>query len=100
LPTGNISMQGLDDKSGMSREVHVRFCEGVGVRFPGDTRLGAGGDPRLPDWNISFLKCEYVKGPKGFLYSFADFSRSEVDCPSMVRNPLNSAALAVCNLGC
>ena len=24
----------LDNKSRMSREVHVRFCEGLGVRFP------------------------------------------------------------------
>ena len=29
----------LDNKSRMSREVHVRFCEGLGVRFPRATRL-------------------------------------------------------------
>jgi hypothetical protein len=29
----------LDDKSRMSREVHVRFCEGAGVRFLCATRL-------------------------------------------------------------
>ena len=26
------------DTSRMNREVHVRFCEGLGVRFPGATR--------------------------------------------------------------
>src|SRR5258708_9816886 len=30
------------DTSRMNREVHVRFCEGLGVKFPGATR------PRLP----------------------------------------------------
>src|SRR5262249_8193552 len=29
----------LDDRSRMSREVHVRICEGVGVRLPRATRL-------------------------------------------------------------
>ena len=28
----------LDNKSRMNREVHVRFCEGVGVKFPCATR--------------------------------------------------------------
>ena len=28
-----------DNKSRMSREVHVRFCEGLGVKFPRATRL-------------------------------------------------------------
>jgi hypothetical protein len=32
----------LDDKSRMSREVHVRFREGLGVRFPRATRLVIG----------------------------------------------------------
>jgi hypothetical protein len=26
------------DSSRMNREVHVRFCEGLGVEFPGPTR--------------------------------------------------------------
>ena len=26
------------DTSRMNREVHVRFCEGLGVKFPGPTR--------------------------------------------------------------
>jgi hypothetical protein len=29
----------LVDRSRMSREIHVRFWEGVGVRFPHATRL-------------------------------------------------------------
>src|SRR5689334_11131269 len=33
---------GLGDKSRMSREVHVRFCERAGVRFPRATRLVVG----------------------------------------------------------
>ena len=32
-------MQGLNDKSRMSGDVHVRICERVGVRFPRATRL-------------------------------------------------------------
>jgi hypothetical protein len=27
-----------DGTSRMNREVHVRFCEGLGVKFPGPTR--------------------------------------------------------------
>jgi hypothetical protein len=29
-----------DGTSRMNREVHVRFCEGLGVKFPGPTRHG------------------------------------------------------------
>ena len=29
----------MADKSRMNREVHVRFCEGLGVKFPWATRL-------------------------------------------------------------
>jgi hypothetical protein len=36
--TGASCMWGLNDKSRMSREVHVRICERVGVRFPGATQ--------------------------------------------------------------
>ncbi len=32
--------------SRMNREVHVRFCEGLGVKFPGPTR------PTLPTWAV------------------------------------------------
>jgi RNA-directed DNA polymerase len=35
-------MRGLNDKSRMSRDVHVRICERVGVRFPRATRLCIG----------------------------------------------------------
>ena len=31
----------LDNRSRMSREIHVRFSEGLGVRFPWATRLVA-----------------------------------------------------------
>jgi hypothetical protein len=31
--------QALDDGSRMSREVHVRFCEGLGVKVPRATHL-------------------------------------------------------------
>src|SRR4051812_9384775 len=37
---------GLGDKSRMSREVHVRFCERAGVRFPRATRPS----PAQPVW--------------------------------------------------
>ena len=38
LHIGPCFDQRLDDKSRMSREAHVRFCESVGVRFPRATR--------------------------------------------------------------
>jgi len=28
----------LDDKSRVNREIYARFCEGLGVKFPGPTR--------------------------------------------------------------
>ncbi len=31
-------MQRLDNKSRMNREIHVRFCEGLGVKLPRSTR--------------------------------------------------------------
>jgi len=31
--------QRLDDRSRMNQEVHVRFCEGLGVKFPRATHL-------------------------------------------------------------
>jgi len=33
----------LDGTSRMNREVQVRICEGLGVKFPGPTRHGTGG---------------------------------------------------------
>ena len=39
MPTGGFWVWRLDDRSRMSREVHVRFREGVGVGLPGATRL-------------------------------------------------------------
>ena len=36
------SCRRLSDKSRMSGDVHVRFCERVGVRFPRSTRLSIG----------------------------------------------------------
>ncbi len=42
LRTGASCRRGLNDKSRMSREVHVRICERVGVRFPRATRLCIG----------------------------------------------------------
>jgi len=42
LPSFGISLQ-LDRRNRMRPESHVRFCEGVGVRFPRATRLFVGG---------------------------------------------------------
>jgi hypothetical protein len=42
----------MADRSRMNREVHVRFCEGLGVKFPWATRLAGPrkvGVPRIPD---------------------------------------------------
>jgi hypothetical protein len=49
----------LDDKSRMSREAHVRFCEGGGVKFPSATR---------PPSEALFktLKTELMQGRKAF----------------------------------
>jgi hypothetical protein len=53
-PSFNISLQ-LDRRRRMRREFHVRFCEGVGVRFPRVTRLFVGritaGDQFTGNWN-------------------------------------------------
>jgi len=38
----SVSAQRLDNKSRMSGDVHVRFCEGLRVRFPRATRLVVG----------------------------------------------------------
>jgi hypothetical protein len=37
-----------DGTSRMTRECHVRFCEGLGVKFPGPTRQSRRGRPRVP----------------------------------------------------
>jgi hypothetical protein len=42
LPTGPCVVRWLDNKSRMSGDVHVRFREHVGVRFPRVTRLNGG----------------------------------------------------------
>ncbi len=38
LLTGSYTRKRLDCKSRMNREVHVRFCESAGVKFPCATR--------------------------------------------------------------
>ncbi len=52
--------QRLDDRSRMNRKVHVRFWEGLEVRFPGATQLSgqpigfeSGGDPESLSYAIS-----------------------------------------------
>jgi ribosomal protein L6P/L9E len=37
--TKSFDYQRLDNRSRMSREVHVRFCKGLRVKFPHPTRL-------------------------------------------------------------
>jgi len=49
------------DTSRMNREVHVRFCEGLGVEFPGPTR------PVLPTWAL-----QQVGGYLGYTGRAAD----------------------------
>ena len=46
------SVPRLDNKSRMSREVPVRFREGLGVKFPRATRLLLFGDSREFLWNV------------------------------------------------
>jgi hypothetical protein len=41
----------------MSREAHVRFCEGVGVRFPRATRLFSRSKPHIS----KSIKWKYVE---------------------------------------
>jgi hypothetical protein len=38
----------VSDTSRISREVYVRFCEGLGVKFPGSTRRVMAIGPKLP----------------------------------------------------
>ena len=40
----------------MSREVHVRFCEGLGVKFPRATHLLAGRSQASPDLQLTVLR--------------------------------------------
>jgi hypothetical protein len=40
--------QRMAARSRMNREVHVRICEGLGVKFPGATRPAAPGMPTCP----------------------------------------------------
>ena len=58
----------LDDVSRMSREVHVRFWEGLGVRFPRATRLvkvtwPQAGDAELAYWSV--YREDYEPARKG-----------------------------------
>ncbi len=47
----------------MNREVHVRFCEGLGVKFPGPTRLVS----REPSVQTAVRNCTRDEGgPFGF----------------------------------
>ena len=39
LSIGALSMRGLDDRSRMNREIHVRFWEGLRGKFPRPTQL-------------------------------------------------------------
>ena len=39
-----------DGTSRMKREFQVRFCEGLGVKFPGPTRQKRRSQPKRPVW--------------------------------------------------
>jgi hypothetical protein len=55
-----------DGTSRMNREVHVRFCEGLGVKFPGPTR---------PKHQFAAARqdacCRWKTGPLGDMISAA-----------------------------
>lgn len=53
----------VDNKSRMMREHHVRFCEGLGVKFPGSTRQLRGSVFFNP---IYTKKVKLLKGISGF----------------------------------
>ena len=80
LAAGTRAMR-LDDGSRMSREVHVRFCESRGVRFPPATRLVVGfehlGDAKqfLRDLRSRFAKFNLELHPeKTRLIQFGRFA--------------------------
>jgi hypothetical protein len=54
LPIGDLFMRGLDDRSRMSREAHVRVCEGLGVRVPRATRRAVFEADRKPVVHSSY----------------------------------------------
>jgi hypothetical protein len=64
--------QRLDDKSRMSREVHVRFCEGLEVRFLGATRLREG--PEVSSFEI--IRAEAANCPVTVLCKLLEVSTS------------------------
>jgi hypothetical protein len=39
LVLADLSLRGLDNRSRMNREIHVRICEGLRGKFPRPTRL-------------------------------------------------------------
>ena len=45
----------IDGTSRMNREVQVRICEGLGVKFPGPTRQEASRKPGSPRFATLFL---------------------------------------------
>ena len=53
----------LIDGSRMSREIHIRFWEGVEVRFPHATRL-------WPIINLTFFSCDCLSlaTPSAYIY--------------------------------
>jgi hypothetical protein len=54
-----------DGTSRMTRECHVRFCEGLGVKFPGPTRqpLAAVSYQRSYTMTV-ILRCPRLRGPR------------------------------------
>ncbi len=46
----------MADRSRMNREVHVRICEGLGVKFPRATRLSLGKESAIRSLNCRLKK--------------------------------------------
>ena len=63
----------LDDKSRMNREVHVRFCEGVGVKFPCATRRFQGSGEILANLKIQILKLSFCFFGKKIIHFKSSF---------------------------
>jgi hypothetical protein len=86
-PTINGKRQpSCGDTSRMNREVHVRFCEGFGVEFPGPTR------PDLPTWALQQVGSSpgYTGREALLLADRRNLTKAPTDAGARLNTPLPS----------
>ncbi len=86
-----------DGTSRISREAYVRFCERLGVKFPGPTRLPLQGHPEATTSHVLFARKASVGSPTKFICS----ALAVADCcckdsRSSLSNRVFSMAMTAC----